>query len=310
VLSIFLPAPVIGALTFIAFISTTVFWGGLISALGLIKLAIPIRAVRRACSRVGLELGTHWASSNKVLYRLLHPAAWQLDYRPAQLDPRKSYLIICNHQGWPDILLLFDLFHTRLPFLRFFLKRELLYVPIVGTGCWTLDFPFMRRHSKEALARNPQLVRDDIETTRRACEIYKTQPVALVNFLEGTRFTEAKRVAKDSPYRHLLRPKSAGLSFTLNAMGEQFGGIIDVTICYLPTKNLLWSWLCGEQDHVQIHVDLLPIPAEMMKGDYEHDADFRARFQAWVNGIWSRKDARLEAMQSRPPVAAQKPAHF
>src|SRR5262245_17860260 len=141
-LSILLPAPVIGALSFIAFISTTAFWGALISALGLIKLAVPVHAVRRACSRVGLELGTHWASSNKLLYRLLHPAAWQLDYRPTRLDPRKSYLIICNHQSWSDILLLFDLFHTRLPFLRFFLKRELLFAPIVGTGCWTLDFPF------------------------------------------------------------------------------------------------------------------------------------------------------------------------
>ena len=311
-LSIFLPAPVIGALSFVAFIASTIFWGGLIVVVpGVIKFLVPVPAVRRACGRFGLLLGSNWTSTNALFYRLLHPAAWQVDFRPADFDPRKSYLIVSNHQSWADILILFDLFHGRLPFPRFFMKRELLFVPIVGMGCWALDFPFMKRHSREAIEKTPALRHEDLETTRRTCEIYKERPMALVNFLEGTRFTEAKRAAKQSPYRHLLRPKSAGLSFTLNAMGEQFGGIIDVTLAYQSTtKPLLWSWLCGEQDNVQIHVDLLPIPPDMIHGDYDADAEFRARFQTWVNGIWSRKDARLEAMQSRPPVGAQRPAHY
>jgi 1-acyl-sn-glycerol-3-phosphate acyltransferase len=308
-MSIFFPAPLVGLVAALVLIASTVVFGTLISVLGLLKL-IPVSQIRRVSTEICLGLAANWVSTNRLFLRLLHPVSWDIDYR-AKLDPGKSYLIIGNHQSWADILIMFDLFHMRLPFPRFFLKHELLYVPLVGTGCRAMDFPFMKRHGKEAIAKNPALHDEDLETTRRACAIYRASPTALVSYLEGTRFSEAKRVSKNSPYRHLLRPKSAGLSFTLNTMGEQFGGIIDVTLAYEPTdKPLLWSWLCGEQDHLQLHVDLLPIPAEMLRGDYENDPEFRARFQNWVNGIWTRKDARLDSMQSRPAMSAQRPAHY
>jgi 1-acyl-sn-glycerol-3-phosphate acyltransferase len=292
-----------------AVLAAVAFWGGLIMPLALIKFMVPVHAVQRACSRISVALALNWVSTIQLIGRLLHTPSWEVDWR-GQLDPRQSYLLISNHQSWADILILFDLFHGRVPFLRFFLKQQLMYVPIVGLGCWAMDFPFMKRHPREAVAANPDLRNQDLVATRRACEIFKTAPATVVNFAEGTRFSEAKRLAKQSPYRHLLRPKSAGLSFTLNAMGEQFAGILDVTLAYQPTdKPLLWSWLCGEQDDLQIHVDLLPIPADMIHGDYEADEEFRTRFQSWINGLWSCKDARLEAMQSRPPVGAQRPAH-
>jgi 1-acyl-sn-glycerol-3-phosphate acyltransferase len=308
-ISIFLPGPVVGALTFVALLANLALWGGLILLVSPLKL-IPVHSFRRSVTDVALWLATQWESFNKIIYRLFHPVSWQVDDRVGRLDPRKSYLIISNHQSWADILVLFDLFHLRLPFLRFFLKQQLFYVPLVGTGCWALDMPFMKRHSREAVAQNPALRREDIETTRRACEVYREQPVGLVNFLEGTRFTEAKRVARQSPYRHLLRPKAAGLSFTLNAMGEQFGGVIDVTLAYRSSpRKLFWSWCCGEQDQMRVHMDLQPIPAELLHGDYEGDPEFRARFQNWINGIWTRKDARLERLLNSGPVSAAKPAH-
>lgn len=307
-ISIFLPAPVVGALSYLALLANTILWAALIMVLSPLKL-IPVPALRRAVSLVVVGMGTQWVSCNKILYRLFHPVNWQVDDRLPRLDPRKSYLIISNHQSWTDILMVCDLLHLRLPFPRFFLKQELIYVPLIGTGCWALDMPFMKRHSREEVLKNPALRTEDIETTRRMCEVYREQPVGVVNYLEGTRFSEAKRIAKQSPYRHLLRPKSAGLSFTLNAIGDQFGGIIDLTLAYHPSKgkNLLWSWLKG--DPVSVHMDLQPIPSDMLHGDYEGDPEFRARFQAWVNSIWSRKDARLERMHSSPPLSTARPAH-
>lgn len=308
-ISIFLPAPIVGALTFLAMLANTVLWGGLILVISPLKL-IPWVPSQRAVSNLAVGFATQWENFNKIIYRLFHPVSWQIDDRLGRLDPRKSYLIISNHQSWADILVLFDVFHLRLSFLRFFLKQELFYVPLIGSSCWAMDMPFMRRHSREAVAQNPALRQQDIETTRKACEIFRTQPVGLVNFLEGTRFTEHKRLAHHSPYRHLLRPKAAGLSFALNTMGEQFGGIIDVTLAYRPTsKTPFWSWLCGEQDQMQLHMDVLPIPHELMQGDYEGDAEFRARFQSWVNGIWTRKDARLERMLNSHPLSSATPAH-
>lgn len=296
-ISVLLPAWLVGALTFATMSVVLLFWGGMVlMPLVVLRALLPFAFVQKALSPLIVEIASQWVASNQLVYRVMHAPAWHLDYR-AQLDPQKSYLLICNHQSWADIQILFDLFHGRTHFLRFFLKKELIWIPIVGIACWALDMPFMKRHSKQAIAANPALRGEDLRTTQRFCEKYRRRPITVVNFLEGTRFSESKRAASASPYRHLLKPKSAGLSFTLNAMGEQFGGIIDVTLAYQPArKGLVWSWLCGEQSHMAIHVDTLPIPPEMIRGDYEGDAEFRARFQAWINGIWSRKDARLERM--------------
>lgn len=306
--SMLFPGWLVGVLTFAVMLVVLLFWGLLIFVpVMLLKLLLPAPALQDGLSRLLVGIAGQWVATNQLVFRILHAPAWQLDYR-AQLDPGKSYLLVCNHQSWADILILFDLFHGRTPFLRFFLKRELIWVPLIGVICWALDMPFMKRHAREAIAANPALRGEDLATTRRFCEKYRRRPITAVNFLEGTRFTQTKRVAKDSPYQHLLRPKSAGMSFMLNAMGEQFGGVIDVTLAYQPTqdgKSLLWSWLCGEQSQMRIEVDTQPIPRELIHGDYEEDADFRARFQQWVNGIWRNKDARLDRLLKHTPPQAQ-----
>lgn len=298
-ISMLFPAWLVGVGTFLLMLVVLLFWGGLILLpVMLLKILLPVPALQGPLSQLMVSIASQWVASNQLVFRVMHAPAWQLDYN-AQLDPRRSYLLICNHQSWADILILFDLFHGRTPFLRFFLKQELIWVPLVGVICWALDMPFMKRHSREAIAANPALRDEDLATTRRFCEKFRSRPITVVNFLEGTRFSEAKREAMRSPFRHLLRPKSAGLSFTLNAMGEQFGGIIDVTLAYQPSKkHLLWSWLCGEQSSMRIHVDTAPIPQDMLRGDYDSDSEFRGRFQAWVNGIWARKDARLDRLHS------------
>ncbi|MFA5938375.1 MAG: acyltransferase [Sinimarinibacterium sp.] len=308
-LSVIFPPTVMGLLTTVSVVAWMIVSFILLSPAALLKL-IPYPPLQRACSRFTIWIATNWVRNDKLLLRLLHAVQWDVDLR-ARLEPGKNYLLISNHQSCIDILVLFDLLHARTPFPRFFLKWELMYMPVIGIACWAMDFPFMRRHGKSALKGNPELRSQDLETTRRACALYKSEPVTIINFLEGTRFTEAKRIARQSPYRRLLRPKAAGMSFALNAMGEQFAGIIDVTIAYQPTdKPLLWSFACGEQNQLSVHMDLLPIPQEMMAGDYENDAEFRKRFQAWINGIWTRKDARLERMLTpRPAMQTQRPAH-
>lgn len=298
-IAVLFPGWLVGVLTFLLKLVVLLFWGGMILLpLIALRVLLPVAALQAPLSRLMQAVATQWVASNQLVYRVMHAPGLRLDWR-AQLDPHKSYLLICNHQSWADILILFDLMHGRTHFLRFFLKKELIWVPIVGAACWALDMPFMKRHSREAIARNPALRGEDLATTRRFCEKYRMRPITVVNFLEGTRFTPAKRDHSQSPYRHLLKPKSAGLSFTLNAMGEQFDAIVDVTLAYQPTSHSrLWSWLCGEQSLMSVHVDTVPIPPEMIRGDYESDAEFRARFQHWVNGIWSRKDARLDRMLS------------
>lgn len=308
--SVIFPPVVVGLMTSTAVLAITVA-AFIVLLPGVLLKPIPYEPLRRGCSRYCVWVARGWVGYLKLTFRLLHAVQWEVDFR-TPLQPGRSYMLIANHQSWVDIPLLFDIFHNRVPFLRFFLKHELIWVPIIGQACWAMDFPFMRRHSKAQLAAHPELRHQDLETTRRACEHFRTEPVTVVNFLEGTRFSEAKRIARQSPYRHLLRPKAGGMSFALNAMGDQFAGVIDVTIAYRPTgKPLLWSFACGEQDQLSVHVDVLPIPQELLAGSYEADPEYRKRFQDWVNTVWTRKDQRLDRMSnSRPAYQAPRPAHF
>jgi 1-acyl-sn-glycerol-3-phosphate acyltransferase len=295
-ISLLLPPALAGLIAAAALIATTL--AGFLAFLPFIlfKLLVPHRGFRRACTNVLFTIVRQWATANHLLYRLLYPLQWEVEIN-GRLDPTRSYLLLSNHQSWIDILLLCDQFHHRAPPLCFFLKRELLWVPAIGIACWAMDFPFMRR--------NPAQRHEDLEATRRACEKFREQPVTVVNFAEGTRFSEAKRIARQSPFRHLLRPKAAGLAYTFNAMGDQFGGVIDVTIGYRPSRYpILWSFLIGEQTHLMISIDVHPLPQELLAGDYEGDPAYRERVRFWINGLWQRKDARLDRWLSRPtPVA-------
>lgn len=259
---------------------------------------VPVYKVQRVASGICVQIATWWVGSNKNIYKLMHGQQGTVEIK-GDFQPGKSYLVCSNHSAWADIVVLFDVLHGHSPFGRFFLKKELIWVPIVGVVCWAMDFPFMARHSREKLARNPQLAEQDLETTRKACEVYKRQPVTVINFLEGTRFTPAKKIKKQSKYENLLNPKFGGLSAALNAMGEQFAGMVNVTIVYQPVKgNTTWSWLCGQQDNMRVVVEVLPIPENMIKGDYRNDPEFKKEFKDWVADFWQEKDQLITAIKS------------
>jgi 1-acyl-sn-glycerol-3-phosphate acyltransferase len=293
-----LPATLIGVLCFgLMTVALLLSFAALLPVAAL-KLLVPVPAIRARLSQFGMEriAGELWWGLNRAIYVTLHGPRTDFIV-DGTLDRNKSWLVICNHQSWADIPILVDLLGQHMPFPRFFLKRELLWVPIIGFVCWAFDMPFMKRHSRAAIAANPALQQQDLEATRAACEKFRSMPVTVVNFAEGTRSTAAKRAARGSPYRHLLRPKAAGLSFTLNAMGDQFAGIVDVTLYYAPSPSSgVWSFLCGDQRELRARAHVLPLPAGLVCGDYQTDAEFRARFQVWLNALWARKDQELDEL--------------
>src|SRR3546814_693522 len=164
---------------------------------------------------------------------------------------------------------------------------------------WGLDYPFMARHTKQQIAKNPALKGKDIETTRKACEAFRDQPALILNFLEGTRFTEAKRQNQKSPYQHLLRPKSGGFAFTLSALGEQLHSLLDVTIVYPEGSRGFWDFLCGRVRHVIVEVRQLEVPRDLFHGSYESDPAFRARFHGWIASLWQDKDRRIAELLAK-----------
>ena len=262
----------------------------------LIKL-LPYAPLRDRCSRIVMNIAETWAEINKLIFARLTPTHW--DIRGAEVLRRDcSYLVICNHRSWVDIPALIETFNRKVPYFKFFLKKELIWVPFLGLAWWALDYPFMKRYSKEQLARRPELKGADLAITRRACEKFRRQPVTIVNYLEGTRFTPAKHAEQNSPYRHLLKPKAGGMAFVLAAMGDQLDTLLDITLVY-PEGRIpgFWDLLCGRVKRVIIDIRARPLDPARWAGDYSEDAQFRAHFQQWVSELWAEKDQRIEALQ-------------
>ncbi|RBH54461.1 MULTISPECIES: acyltransferase [Pseudomonas] len=282
--------------TFLLLLNTLVLFGPLM-LFALLKLLLPGR-FRDYASTAVMWIAETWAEIDKLIFALCIPTRW--DIRGAEgLRRDTSYLVVCNHQSWVDIPALIQTLNRHTPFFKFFLKKELIWVPFLGLAWWALDYPFMKRYSKAFLDKHPELKGHDLEITQAACELFKRQPVTVVNYLEGTRFSPAKRQEQDSPFTHLLKPKAGGVAFVLAAMGEQLDAILDVTVVY-PQERIpgFWDLISGNLPKVIIDFQTRELTADLWQGDYENDPLFRQQIQDWVNQLWSEKDQRIAALRS------------
>jgi 1-acyl-sn-glycerol-3-phosphate acyltransferase len=289
-----LPGPVRGLLSLLLYAANTVFWTLPLFAVAFLKFIIPIRGWRRLCTKILNAIAENWITINNLNHRLTKKIQWDVSGIDG-LDRNEWYMVLSNHQSWVDILVLQKIFNRKIPFLKFFIKKELIWVPLLGLAWWALDFPFMKRYSPQFLKKRPWLKGKDLETTRKACEKFKNMPVSIMNFVEGTRFTFEKHKKQQSPHKNLLRPKAGGTAFVFQAMGEQLHRILDVTIVYPNGVKTFWHFLCGRVNEISVRVRSLPIDKDLF-GDYFNDAEFRERFQEWLNRLWVEKDRQIEPL--------------
>lgn len=286
-----------GLLTTTLLLLNTLVMIGPLLAFALLKLVLPGRGRDYASAGV-MWMAESWSEIDKAIFALCIPTLW--DVRGVDtLRQDTSYLCISNHQTWVDIPALIESLNRRVPFFKFFLKKELIWVPLLGLAWWGLDYPFMKRYSKAFLDKHPELKGKDLEITKAACELFKRQPVTVVNYLEGTRFTPAKHAQQQSPYRHLLKPKAGGVAFVLAALGEQLDALLDVTIVYPGNKAPgFWDLLNGSISRVIIDIRVRELDPALCAGDYENDPVFRQTVQSWVNQLWVEKDQRIEELRA------------
>ena len=299
-----LPPPVRGAIAALLLALNTVFWSLPLFACALVKLALPFDAVRRALDPVLNTLASCWIACNSGWMRLLHRTQWDVQGLPAA-HRTGWFLVTCNHQSGADIFVLQHLLNRRVPLLKFYLKRELLYVPVIGLAWWALDFPFMKRQGKQALRKRAGRRRDDQAEALKACRKFALVPTSVMSFAEGTRYSERKHAAQASPYHGLLKPKAGALALTMQALGDQLEAVLDVTIAYAPRTPGFWDFLCGRFDRVAVDIRELPVPAEFCVPGYDADPAFRARFQQWLVQLWRDKEARLGELIA----SLRRPAH-
>lgn len=290
----FLPSPLKGVLSFLIYLVNTIFLTVPLILVSLLKFILPFQPAVVILDKILMGIAGMWIHINSLTTDLFCGIDWDIRGLD-KLNARQWYLVLSNHQSWVDILVLQKTLRKKIPMLKFFLKKELIWVPFLGLAWWALDFPFMKRYSKEFLAQNPHLKGKDLESTRKACQKFKHTPVSIMNFVEGTRYTPEK--AKNSAFSHLLTPRAGGIAFVLGSMGQCLDHIIDVTIVYPGGVPSFWSFISGKTRKIIVDFQLLEVGWHI-KGDYFNDPVFKERFCKWLNQLWHEKDRKIERLLS------------
>lgn len=265
--------------SFVSFAFVTanlLFWLPILLLATVIRIVVPFGYVKNATYRVvefiyrsAVKIDAWWFS--KILgieFEIEDPTDVL-----GSLSNSQSPVIISNHQSWFDIFLLQTLISSRGPILKFVIKVELLWVPVLGWICLVLDFPRLSR-KMDAKSRSK-----DRRRVQSATITLGKEPGGLLIFPEGTRFNQEKRAARGSPYRHLLTPKAGGLSVIQQSI-PLVSRILDVSIRYDPGDADCWRCMSGLVDNIQVKVESFELR------DVADPA-------AWLNGRWSAKDAWL-----------------
>ena len=296
----FLPNPIRGVLSSILVIGNTLFWCVPLYVFAFLRFVGPASA-EPWCTRRAMNAAEFWIDCNNLFLGLFMKL--EVTVRGGEdLSQSKWYLVFCNHQSWVDIVILQRVLNRKIPMQKFFIKQQLIYVPVIGIAWWALDFPIMKRYTREFLQKHPELKGKDLDATRRSCEKFKLTPVAVLNFLEGTRYTSAKHVIQNSPYKNLLKPKGGGAALVINSLGHKLDCILNVTIHYPDGVPGFFEFLSGHTERVSVVIERLPVPLESTGDDVESGATLKKDFRQWINGVWEEKDQQLEEMAKNETI--------
>jgi len=173
---------------------------------------------------------------------------------------RENVLVVSNHQQMPDIPAIMKLAKTkgRLGDLKFFVKKQLKWVPGMGWGMQFLDCLYIDRDwasDRENIRRTfARLVDDEV-------------PLYLVSFVEGTRLTHTKLEAAQlyarqnglREPRQTLVPRSKGFAASVAGLRDHIDAVYDLTIAYEGGVPSLWQFIKGMVERVHMHVRRFPV---------------------------------------------------
>ena len=283
-----------GIAALIILILSTIICSIPILILGVLKL-IPIKNWRIYCTKLIDEVASYWIDGNNLFLRTFHPTRLEIT-GSYDFDINDWHLVVANHQSWLDIVILQQLLNRKIPVLKFFIKDQLKWVPLLGFAWWAMGCPFMKRYSKTYLEKYPHKKGKDLQATQKALKLLKQSPTTIMSFIEGTRYTPEKSQLQNSPYRHLLKPKAGGISFVIDTMKAQITDMLDVTIVYPDEHHSLWDFLCHRITGVKVNIRQLPIPEKFLKTSLLENHDISLEFREWINEKWAEKDNFISSL--------------
>ena len=282
-----------GILSFILYAVNTLWWCVLLYIVGAVKGLVPMQGWRIWFTRRLHGVAENWISCNNLNQNMLSGTRWEIQ-GVGDLNPTGSYLVLANHRSWVDTLVIQRVFNRKIPFLKFFMKQGIKWFPVLGPAWWILDFLFIKRYSLRQLRKNPYLKVKNLEAVRKNCEKYPSMPTSILNFTEGTRFTEEKYRRQASPYKHLLKPNIGGATTVLQIMGERLDGVLDVNIVYPDGICSFWAFISGNIPEIRVHVRHLTIDPAILT----RDSASRKALRAWFNNLWAEKDRTIDQLLS------------
>jgi len=273
------------------------FWTAPLLVLVVFKWLVPISSVRIVV--YGMMAWIYRAAVQMNGWILFQGMKIQLDLTGIdQTYPGNFYIALCNHQSWSDILILQHLLNRKTPIMKFLVKKELMYLPVVGLICWAYDFPFLNR-GKQMKKRSGKLNRsNDSQTLNKSLTKLLRSSATIMNFAEGTRFTSLKAKRQQSPYQYLLKPKAGGIIAIYKMMGQELAAVLDFTIVYDVPKPNFWCFIGGKIQRVKIHLDT--ISSEELKENFGlPENNFNSdRAIEWINQRWGQKDRKIGNISS------------
>ena len=278
----------IGILTFLAIL--------LILTIGVLYLSLinvprvtPSKRVKKLLGNLSNKTGSNIVNLITMSLKLLHNLKWEFDI-PDGVDTNSWYIAISNHQSWADIFILLAAGHNKIPLLKFFMKKELKWIPIIYLVHKTIDMPFLNRHTQAQVKSNPGLKKLDYENAKKAAKRFSRNPSTAFSFAEGTRFTKTKHDKQGSPYKNLLKPKIGALAIALPGM-PQVNSLIDFTVVYKSNRRSTWDFLCGEMSQAKVKARIYNIPEDLKSEAFEQEKEYRKKFKLFIERIWKEKDS-------------------
>ena len=284
----------IGILTFFAILIILTFAVTLLTIVNIPRI-IPNKNLKVSLGSISNTMGSATVASITTALKILHKLEWDFQI-PEDVNADTWYIAMSNHQSWADIFILLAAGHKKIPLLKFFMKKELQWIPIIYLVHKTIDMPFLNRHSRAQIQANPELKKIDFENAKIAAKRFSRNPSTAFSFAEGTRFTLQKHSAQESPYSDLLKPKVGALAIALSGM-PQVNTLVDFTVVYATEKRSTWDFLCGNLSRAKVAAKTYALPENLKNRSFEEDDDYRRSFQTFVDAIWLEKQQTIKDLK-------------
>ena len=176
----------VGFITFVLIIVELTIGFGILAIANVPRAIFPFKSLKIRLSKISNSIGEYTVYGLKIIMRVMHRDFMKVfDYN--EFNKNTWYMAVSNHQSWADIFILLVAAHKRIPLLKFFMKKELAWIPFIFLANKTLNMPFVNRHSKKAIEKNPDLRFKDYENTLKACKRLQRSPSTIFSYAEGTR---------------------------------------------------------------------------------------------------------------------------